>query len=94
MHVMVWRFDVKEMMVDAFRSAYSTDGEWAQLFESTDGFLGTELFRSDSDPARFVTVDTWSDIAAWEEFQRQRSEEYAALDQRCAVYTMAEERLA
>ena len=70
------------------------DGDWARLFGTADGFLGTELFRSDSDPHRFITVDTWSDVAAWEEFRRQRAEEYAALDERCAAYTIAEERLA
>jgi quinol monooxygenase YgiN len=94
MHVMVWRFDVKPAAVEVFRTAYATDGDWARLFASAEGFVGTELFRSDSYPHRFITVDTWSDIGAWEEFRHQRAEQYAALDERCAAYTIAEERLA
>jgi quinol monooxygenase YgiN len=93
-HVMVWRFDVKPTAVDAFLGAYGSDGDWARLFATADGFLGTELFRSEADPRRFVTVDTWSDIGAWEDFRRRRAEEYAALDQRCAAYTVAEQRIA
>jgi quinol monooxygenase YgiN len=94
MHVMVWRFDVKPAEVDAFRRAYAHDGDWAYLFEGAKGFVGTELFRSEADPGRFITVDTWADVTAWEVFRRQRAVEYGALDQRCAAYTIAEERLA
>ena len=94
MHVMVWRFDVNPPRSTRSEAAYAADGDWARLFGTADGFLGTELFRSDSDPHRFITVDTWSDVAAWEEFRRQRAEQYAALDERCAAYTIAEERLA
>ncbi len=93
MHAMVWRFDVKPDSANAFHSAYASDGDWARLFETAAGFVGTELFRSDSEPNRFLTVDTWSDVSAWEEFRRQRAEQYAALDERCAAYTIAEERL-
>ena len=80
MYIRVWEYDVAADHVDAFIAAYGEAGDWARLFQRGRGHVGTELFRSTDDEAHFVTVDRWSDEAAWRAFLEEWGESYEALD--------------
>ena len=80
MYIRVWEYDVTVDRVDAFVAAYDGEGDWARLFRRGDGYLGTELFRRTGDGGRFVTVDRWTDEAAWRAFLDTWGEAYAQLD--------------
>ena len=63
--VRVWEYDVSETSRAEFERTYGAAGDWVQLFSSSDGFRGTELFVSLSDPGRYLTVDRFTDEGAW-----------------------------
>ena len=83
--------DVTPDHVDDFVAAYAAEGDWAQLFRQGRGYLGTELFRDTGDDTRFVTIDRWTDEAAWRAFLEERGETYAGLDARL-VHLAASQR--
>ena len=77
----------------AFEQAYGPEGDWARLFRTADGFLGTTLLRSDGEPAEYLTLDRWVSVQAYEAFQRTRQEEFTSLDQRCEALTALEQEI-
>ena len=50
MHLIFWQFQVKEEKKRDFVSAYGPEGDWAQLFRQAQGFEGTELLQSVTEP--------------------------------------------
>lgn len=80
--VRVWEYRVRPECVHAFEQAYGAEGDWAQLFGSEPGFIGTVLFRDTGDELAFLTVDCWIDEESWMRFLVRRRGEYDALDGR------------
>ena len=93
MLIRVWEYDVAEEAAADFERVYGADGAWAQLFSSSDGFEGTELFVSVSDPGRYLTVDRFRDEPSWRRFQADHREAYVALDVESEALTVAEREL-
>ena len=79
-YIRVWEYVVAADHADAFVAAYGADGEWGQLFQAGQGYVGTELYRSTDDKDRFVTVDRWTDHGAWRRFLEESREIYDQLD--------------
>jgi len=94
MFVRVWEYAVLPAHVEEFERAYGGEGAWAQLFSRSDGFVGTELFRSVETPARYVTVDRFASEAAWHDFRRDHGADYERLDVECAGLTVTQSELA
>jgi quinol monooxygenase YgiN len=78
--VRVWEYDVSETSRAEFERTYGAAGDWVQLYSSSDGFRGTELFVSLSDPGRYLTVDRFTDEGAWRAFLTEHRDAYARLD--------------
>jgi heme-degrading monooxygenase HmoA len=93
MMVRVWEYEVVAGSVAEFESVYGADGDWAQLFASEPGFRGTTLYKSIVAPERYLTVDLFTDVAAWERFLRDRGDAYEQLDARTAHLTSRETEL-
>jgi heme-degrading monooxygenase HmoA len=94
MMVRVWEYDVLEAAAREFEQVYGADGAWAQLFSSSEGFEGTELFASMSTPGRYLTVDRFRDEASWRRFQAEHREAYLALDAESEGLTLSQRELA
>jgi heme-degrading monooxygenase HmoA len=94
MMIRVWEYDVPEGSAADFERVYGADGGWAQLFSSSDGFVGTELFVSLSRPGRYLTVDRFQDEAYWRRFQTEHRDAYLALDAESEGLTLSERELA
>jgi heme-degrading monooxygenase HmoA len=94
MIIRVWEYDVREAAAAEFERVYDADGAWAELFSSSEGFEGTELFASVSNPGRYLTVDRFRDEASWRRFQAEHREAYLALDAASEGLTVAERELA
>jgi heme-degrading monooxygenase HmoA len=94
MLIRVWEYDVAESAAADFERVYGADGAWAQLFSSSDGFAGTELFASVTNSGRYLTVDRFRDEASWRRFQAEQREAYRTLDAESASLTVAERELA
>ena len=86
----IWAFEVHAEHVDAFRKHYSEGGAWTQLFRRARGYVGTQLLQDESEPLRFVTIDTWSSPEEYEAFRADYASEYAALDRLCEGLTKRE----
>jgi heme-degrading monooxygenase HmoA len=94
MMIRVWEYDVPEAAASEFERVYGPDGAWATLFSCCDGFEGTELFASVSNPGRYLTVDRFRDEASWRRFQVEHREAYLALDAESKGLTLSERELA
>jgi heme-degrading monooxygenase HmoA len=92
--VRVWEYDVPEASRAEFERVYGTDGGWAQLLSSSDGFRGTELFASLSHPGRYLTVDRFTDEDAWRAFLAEHRAAYDRLDAATEALTTDERELA
>jgi heme-degrading monooxygenase HmoA len=91
--VRVWEYDVPEESRTDFERTYGAEGDWAQLFSSSGGFRGTQLFVSLDDPGRYLTVDRFTDEDAWLEFLAEHSDAYRRLDASTAALTTEEHEL-
>lgn len=80
MHVIVWEYMVPEAHRNAFERAYGPEGDWAALFGSARGYLGTELLRDSATPGRYVTIDRWEAPEDWDAFKQISSAAYDTLD--------------
>lgn len=94
MYRIVWEFEPEPSRVAEFEREYGVDGAWGRFFRRGDGYLGTELFKSATDPARYLTLDRWTSRAAHDAFRAAFGAEYAALDARCEALTRAERLVA
>ena len=88
--VRVWRYEVARGCEPEFERTYAPDGAWARLFARSDGFVGTELFASLDRPGTYLTVDTFTDAAAWTSFLERHAAAYAALDRQGEGLTTSE----
>jgi heme-degrading monooxygenase HmoA len=92
-YVRVWRFRPLPNRVAAFEQAYGPAGDWARLFRTADGFLGTTLLVGGGEPAEYLTLDRWVSAQAYEAFRRARQAEFTALDRECESLTAQEEEI-
>jgi heme-degrading monooxygenase HmoA len=94
MKVRVWQYDVAQESNAEFEREYGRHGSWVRLFARSDGFLGTELYRSADTPGRYITVDMFDTDADWEQFLADHGAAYRELDARLAGLTLRENELA
>jgi heme-degrading monooxygenase HmoA len=90
MYRIVWVYDVRPESAAVFERVYGPDGDWAHLFRTARGYLGTELFRSLSTPGRYLTIDDWAARPAYEIFRTRSAAAYQELDARCDDLTLTE----
>jgi heme-degrading monooxygenase HmoA len=89
----VWVFEAAPERVGEFAAAYGPEGGWVGLFREGAGYRDTELFRSQAEPRRFLTIDRWDSRTAYEQFRRERGNDYTRLDAACESLTVQEEFL-
>ena len=75
------------------RAAYGPDGAWAQLFRSSQKYLGTELLRDAYVPGSYLTIDRWESEDDFRAFRKQNDKAYEALDRACDNLTSRETRI-
>jgi heme-degrading monooxygenase HmoA len=86
----LWEFRVKPERTAEFERAYGPQGSWAKLFAKNDGFLGTSLLRDPKTPARYVTLDRWTSVAAHVAMRERHAGEYETLDRAFETLTESE----
>jgi len=90
MYIIIWEYQIKPEKQPEFESIYSPKGAWAELFEKSTGYLGTELLCDETRPQRYITLDRWASRDDYEAFLAQWAMEYKALDARCEGLTASE----
>ncbi|HSJ13039.1 MAG TPA: antibiotic biosynthesis monooxygenase family protein [Longimicrobiales bacterium] len=91
--IAIWEYEVRPEQASSFVAAYGAGGPWIQLFSRSEGYLGTTLLRDPAGSARFVTIDRWASVAAFDRFQEEYRAEYVALDEVCGRFTVREHRI-
>jgi heme-degrading monooxygenase HmoA len=90
MFVRVWQYEVVPGAEAEFERVYGSEGEWARLFGTSIGYLGTGLYLDVERPGRYLTVDRFSGVEAWEQFPQTHRAEYDALEARTSELTSME----
>ena len=90
MLVIVWQYQVRPGAETEFERIYSSTGDWVKLFRQAEGFLQTRLLRDMNIQGKYMTLDHWNSLAAFERFKVEFREQYEALDHRCEALTTAE----
>ena len=93
MYAIVWTYTTRPGQADAFGEACGPAGPWAQLFMNAEGYLGTELMRSEERPEEFITIDRWDSREAFVAFMAESGDDYQDLDDQFAGLTLIETRL-
>ena len=74
MIALVFRYDVRDS--ESFEEFYGPNGEWARFFRQGAGYIGTELLRDIEEPDRYIVVDRWETIDAYNRFVGEHQAEY------------------
>lgn len=74
MIALVFRYEVRDQ--EAFKDAYGPEGEWAQFFRTGRGYVGTELLHDVEEPDRYLVIDRWESIDAYNAFLTEHQDEY------------------
>ena|SRR5271154_5018146 len=97
MYVTIWEFFVQPGCEGEFERIYGPNGDWAQLFAGSKGYQGTELLldseQGSMSATRYVTIDRWSGVRDFANFQAVCGEKYKALDARWEHLTAREAHL-
>ena len=90
MYIIVWEYQVKVEHVAEFKEIYAATGAWAKLFQTSKGFLGTELLADKGHPHRYITIDRWRSSRDYESFLAEWKNDYENLDAKCEGLTERE----
>jgi heme-degrading monooxygenase HmoA len=71
---LVFSYEVRDS--EEFERVYGPDGEWAEFFRQSRGYVGTELLRDVEAPGRYLVIDRWESADAYNLFVAERREEY------------------
>ena len=74
MIALVFRYDARDP--EEFEKAYGSNGEWAQFFRQGQGYVGTELLHDVEEPDRYLVIDRWESIEAYNAFLTEFQDEY------------------
>ena len=90
MYIVLWEYVVRSGREAEFEEIYGANGDWVQLFEQGEGYLGSDLVRDPDTSRHYITIDHWISLQAYEIFHRQYRTAYRALDARCHSLTERE----
>ena len=70
-----------------FERVYGPEGEWAQFFGGSRGYVGTELLRDVEQPNRYLLLDRWETREAYNDFvDANRAEYMRRVDETAFLY--------
>ena len=92
-YVIIWEFEVASGQERTFQKTYGPSGPWARLLAKGDGHLGTDLLICRDQPGRYLTIDRWASLSAYESFHRKHAAAYAKLDDECTGLSRHEHRI-
>ena len=93
MDFIIWEFTVREEYIPKFIAVYDSNGDWANFFRQSEGYLGTDLLRSSQHTNIFLTIDRWKNIAYFEALHAQFTTEYKKLDAQLENFTLSERKI-
>ena len=89
MFIIIWQYTINPNFRDVFIEHYKADGVWANFFQQSPHYFGTDFFETDTN--QFITVDKWSTEKEYELFLNTYREQYKDIDTMCEGFTVHEE---
>jgi len=89
----VWEFHVIPGKEEEFERHYGPEGTWVQLFRKANEFIRTDLLRDPEVPGRYLTVDCWTDLGAYDRFKEDFAAEYKTIDEQMEALTQSETKV-
>lgn len=82
MFIILWKFRPRPGCEAAFEAAYGAAGEWAQLFQRTRGYAGTEVWKPRGEQPYYMVSDRWESEADYWRFRQENHSAYTQLNAR------------
>ncbi len=82
MFIILWKFRPPPDREAAFEAAYGPAGDWAQLFQRTRGYAGTELWQSRGGQGDYLVSDRWESESDYWRFRQENHAAYTELNTR------------
>jgi heme-degrading monooxygenase HmoA len=86
----VFRYDARDPA--EFEQAYGPEGDWAGFFSQGEGYIGTELLRDVDEPDRYLVIDRWQSIEAYNAFVSEHQAEHLRRSDESTFYHRQELR--
>jgi len=64
-----------------------------RLFSGDPAYRGTKLVRDVGEGRRYLTLDSWESVEAYEAFKRSHAAEYGVIDRECERLTEREREI-
>jgi heme-degrading monooxygenase HmoA len=87
---LVFRYDVRDD--GGFEQVYGPNGEWARFFRQGRGYIGTELLHDVDERDRYIVIDRWESIDAYNAFIAEHQTEYLERADESRLYYLQELR--
>ena len=78
---------------EEFEQVYGPEGEWTEFFRAGEGYIGTELQRDLETPGRYLLIDRWASVEAYQAFIAAHRDEYVRRVDESAFYHRLELRI-
>jgi cysteine synthase A len=92
-HTDLWEYRVIPGSLAEFELLYGSRGGWVELFRTSPGYLGSELWQDPVDTTRFITIDRWESARARDDWIVSHQVEYEQLDRQGEALTVWEREL-
>jgi heme-degrading monooxygenase HmoA len=89
----LWEYSVPHENLAEFERHYDSSGTWVIFFRKAAAYHGTVLLRDPETPGRYMTLDHWDSLDAYQSFSAEHEAEYRRIDAMCATLTDSERRL-
>ena len=90
MFFIIWEYHVRAEHIAEFEEIYSATGAWAELFQNSKDYLGTELLSDVKNSLRYLTIDRWTSAQEYASFLAEWKNEYEELDAQCDKFAEKE----
>jgi quinol monooxygenase YgiN len=82
MIAIVWQFEVKDGRESEFEQFFGADGEWSAANRHSRSYLGSSFLRDQTNGARYLMVEYWSEMLVYEQHKTFRQDTIPALEAR------------
>jgi hypothetical protein len=90
MYTIIWQYTINPVHLETFVEFYNSNGTWAQFFQQSPDYVGTDFLKSEKNENQFITIDMWLSQQAYEQFLEDHKEKYQEIDKRCEGFTVEE----
>lgn len=93
MFIVIWKYEVSKIFKKDFEELYGQNGKWVKLFQTSKGYLETQLIKDVSESNQYVTIDKWVSQSKYEKFLTENKEQFEIIDAEGENFTTSETKI-